>query len=68
MDLSLSEDDYTSKAVLLSLTGEDMDNFEGLKQGNLAAICTAATQLQMDFRDGPLVIRHLHVFCMNCWT
>ena len=22
----------------------------------------------MDFRDGPLVIRHLHVFCMNCWT
>ena len=54
---ALAEDSYTSKAELLSLTGEDLDNFEGLKQGDRAAIQTAATRLQMEFRDGPLVTR-----------
>ena len=54
---ALAEDSYTSKAELLSLTGEDLDNFEGLKQGDRAAIRTAATQLQMVFGDGPLVTR-----------
>ena len=54
---ALAEDSYTSKAELRSLTGEDIDNFEGLKQGDRAAIRTAATQLQMEFGDGPLVTR-----------
>ena len=30
---ALAEDGYTNKAVLLSLTGEDIDNFEGQKEG-----------------------------------
>ena len=42
---ALAEDSYTSKAQLLSLTGEDTDNFEGPKQGDRAPIQTSATQL-----------------------
>ena len=53
----LSEDSYTSKVALLSHTGEDIDDFEGLKQGDPVAIRTAATQLQMEFKDSPLVTR-----------
>ena len=53
---ALAEDSNTSKAELLSLTGEAIDNFEGLKQGDRAAIRTAATQL-MVFGDGPLVTK-----------
>ena len=34
----LEQNGYTSKAALLSLTGENIENFEDLKRGDQAAI------------------------------
>ena len=52
---ALEQDSYTSKAALLSLTGEYIDNYEDLEKGDRAAIRTVVTNLQMEFGGGPLV-------------
>ena len=56
---ALEQDSYTSKAALLSLTGEYIDNYEDLEKGDRAAIRTVVTHQQMELGDGPLVNKSL---------